>query len=108
MRLWMLFIECALTVAEVDVGSAEFRTNDTFDKRLKSNLSYVLLDYGNVMLTRLVRSLPLLIVVSLPVFGAGITWSQRLVVANSTYWGSYNAKDYGAVGNGSTDDTAAI
>ena len=90
------------------------------------------------MLTRLVRSLPLLIVASLLVFGAGITWSQRLVIANNlintagtyltnlaglqlqsiwaantsttfgTYWGSYNAKDYGAVGNGSTDDTAAI
>ena len=90
------------------------------------------------MLTRLVRSLPLLIVASLLVFGAGITWSQRLVIANdlintagtyftnladlqlqsiwaantsttfSTYWGSYNAKDYGAVGNGPTDDTAAI
>ena len=26
----------------------------------------------------------------------------------SSYWGSINAKDYGAVGNGSTDDTAAI
>ena len=108
MRLLLLFIECAPTVAEVDAACSEFRVNDTFDKRLKSNLSYVLLDYGNVMLTRLVRSLPLLIVVSLLVFGAGITWSQRLVVANSTYWGSYNAKDYGAVGNGSTDDTAAI
>jgi hypothetical protein len=33
------------------------------------------------------------------------------VYANTTfqnYWGSVNAKDFGAVGNGSTDDTAAI
>ncbi len=38
---------------------------------------------------------------------------QSISVANrsttfSTYWGSYNAKDFGAVGNGLTDDTAAI
>jgi hypothetical protein len=51
---------------------------------------------------RLFGSLSLLVVGCVLALSADIARSQQL------HWGSYNAKDYGAVGNGSADDTAAI